>query len=411
MQGTVRRLLGATLALGALSAAAAADWPQFRGILRDGRSAETGLLRSWPAGGPREAWRRSLGQGYSGIAVAGGKLFTMYAEGGDEGQEYVTALDPATGQELWKSPVGKRIDTQFGNGPRATPTIDGDSVYVLGGGGTLMALAAKDGAMRWKLELTETFGSKVPTWGFSVSPVVEQGTVILEAGGSPGKSYAGIDAKDGKILWTSGDGPEEPGYMSALPVELAGTRQFVHVVGDSLRSVDGAGKLIWSHPWPRGETHATPVFVPPDRILVAGVDGVGAMMLRIAKGQEGAVVEEVWKSPTFRTHFNAAVLEGEHLYGFDNTTLKCISAADGSVAWARRGLGKGSLIGADGLLIVLADDGRLLLIEASPAELRETGSVQALAPEGGRTWTPPALSGGRVFLRNHAEIVAYDVKG
>jgi outer membrane protein assembly factor BamB len=410
MHGTPRKLAGAALVGCALTAAAAADWPQFRGVHRDGLSAETGLLRVWPEAGPREIWRRSIGQGYSGVAVAGGKLFTMFADGGDGGKEYAAALDPGTGQELWKVEVGPRLDTEFGNGPRATPTVDGESVYVLGGRGTLMALAARDGAKRWSVELTEAFGSKVPTWGFSVSPVAEGGTVILERGGKDGKSYAGIDAKTGKVLWTFGDGPEEPGYMSPLAVDLAGTRQFVHVVGESVRSVDRQGKQVWSHPWPSGETHATPVFVPPDGILVAGVDGVGAVMLRIEKGAEGATVEEVWKNPAFRTHFNAAVLHEGHLYGFDNTTLKCISVADGSVAWARRGLGKGSLIGVDGLLIVLADDGRLLLAEASPAAFEERGTVQALPPEGGRTWTPPALSDGRVFVRNHAEIVAYDVK-
>jgi outer membrane protein assembly factor BamB len=399
------------VAVGALTAAAAMDWPQFRGLRRDGCSAETGLLRTWPQSGPHQVWRRPLGPGYSGMAVAGGRLFTMFAEDGEAGQEFAAALDPATGQEIWKVAVGQRLDTQFGNGPRATPTVDGESVYVLGGRGTLKALSAKDGAERWKVELTEAFGSKVPTWGFSVSAVVDGGKVILESGGPAGKSYAAIDARDGKVLWTFGDGPEEPGYMSPLAVELAGTRQFIHVVGQSLRAVDAEGKQVWSHPWPAGETHATPVFVPPDRLLVAGVDGIGAVMLRVTKGPEGAVVEEVWTNPAFRTHFNAAVLHGEHLYGFDNTTLKCISVQDGSVAWARRGLGKGSLIGADGMLFVLSDDGRLLLVEASPAAYKELGSVQALAADGGRTWTPPALSGGRVFVRNHAEIVAYAVKG
>jgi outer membrane protein assembly factor BamB len=119
-------------------------------------------------------------------------------------------------------------------------------------------------------------------------------------------------------------------------------------------------------------------------------------------------VTELWKNPTFRTHFNAAVRHGDHLYGFDNTTLKCVSLKDGSVAWVKRGLGKGSLILADGRLVILADDGRLVLADASPQGYTERGVVQALT---GRCWTPPALAGGRIYLRNHAEIVAYDVKG
>ena len=412
------------LLLGPLPAQAS-DWPQFRGAHRDGLSDEKGLLRAWPQTGPKEAWRRPIGPGYSGVAVAGGRLYTMFAEDGDEGQGFAAALDPATGKEIWRVAVAKRLDTQFGNGPRATPTVDKDVVYVMGSRGTVMALAAKDGAARWKLELADAFSSKVPTWGHTASVVVDGGKVILEAGGpGEGKSYAGIDAASGKVLWTSGNGPSEAGYMSPLVVDLAGVHQYVYVMGapdgppgggappmSALRSVDASGKELWSLPWPSGETHATPVLVPPDRLFVSGVEGIGGAMLKVKKDAGKLAVEEIWKNPMFRTHFNAAVLHGDHLYGFDNTTLKCISVKDGSIAWAKRGLGKGSLIEADGLLMVLSDDGRLLLVEANPASYTEKGSVQALKPEGGRAWTPPTLSGGRVYVRNHAELVAYDVKG
>jgi outer membrane protein assembly factor BamB len=394
------------------STAPASDWPQFRGANRDGTSAETGLLRSWPQSGPREAWRRAIGPGYSAISVVKGRLYTMYAEGeGEEAKEYAFALDSKDGKEIWRTAVGKRYDEQFGKGPRATPTVDGDTVYVLGSLGTLMALAASDGAERWKLDLPEAFGAKVPTWGYSVSAIVDGGKVIVEGGGPEGKSYAGIDAKSGKVQWTFGDGPAEPGYMSPLVVDIGGRRQYVGVVGTTLRSVDASGKPLWSYPWPDGETHATPVFVPPDRLFVSGVEGIGAVLLQIENGKGDASVKELWKNPTFRTHFNAAVLQGEHLYGFDNTTLKCISVGDGSVAWAKRGFGKGSVIAADGLLFVLSDDGVLALVEATPSAFTEKGRTQALKPEGGRAWTAPALSDGRVYVRNHAEIVAYDVKG
>ena len=406
-----RPILALALAV-ALSAALASDWPQFRGPQRDGCSPETGLMRAWPESGPREAWRKKIGPGYSGVSVVNGRLYTMYAEGdGDDAKEYAFALDLADGKQIWRTEVGKRYDEQFGKGPRATPTVDGDTVYVLGSLGTLKALAASDGAERWKLELTEAFGAQVPQWGFSVSAIVDGGKVILEGGGPQGKSYAGIDAKTGKVLWTSGDGPEQPGYMSPLVVDIGGRHQYIGAVGTTIRSLDASGKLLWSHPWPRGETHATPVFIPPDRVLVSGVEGIGAVLLQIENGKDEAAVKELWKNPTFRTHFNAAVLQGEHLYGFDNTTLKCISAKDGSVAWAKRGLGKGSVIAADGLLFVLSDDGVLALVEATPSAYTEKGRIQALKPEDGRAWTPPTLSGGRVYVRNHAELVAYDVKG
>jgi len=402
-------LLTAALAAAGTASTAVEEWPQFRGPERSGVSRFTGLLGTWPAEGPRQIWRRPIGEGFSGVVAGGGRLYTMYAaEHEGKPTELVAALDPATGQEVWRTPVADRYDTQFGNGPRSTPTVSGDTVFVVGSRGTVAALAMKDGAVRWKLELTEAFGSKVPTWGFSGSPLVDDGKVLVEGGGPQGKAVAALDAATGKVLWTAGDGGQEPGYNTPLAVDLAGSHQYLHFLGSRLVSFSAAGKELWSRAWPDGELHAMPLFVPPDRVFGSGVEGVGGALLRVEAASDGMKVTEVWTNPTFRTHFNAAVLHGEHLYGFDNTTLKCVSLKDGSVAWVKRGLGKGSLILADGHLIVLSDDGRLVLADASPSAYVERGVVQALT---GRCWTPPSLVGGRVYVRNHAEIVAYEVKG
>lgn len=402
-------VVAVTLAAQGAAPAKATDWPQFRGIHRDGISAETGLQKSWPEAGPKQAWRRAIGPGFSGVAVVSGRLYTMYAAD-HEGKpfEFAAALDPATGKEIWRTPVGERFDNDFGDGPRSTPTVDGDAVYVLGSKGVLMALSSKDGTSRWKVDLVAALKTKVPTFGYSGSVLVDGGTLFVEGGGPEGKAFLGIGAKDGKILWTLGDGATEAGYSSTLPVDMAGMRQYVHYIGDKLRGVDATGKELWSYAWPQGETHAIPVFVPPDKIFGSGAEGVGGILLQVEKGKSGQNVKEVWKSGTFRTHFNAAVLHGDHLYGFDNASLKCISLKDGSLAWIKRGLGKGSLILADGLLLVLADDGRFLLVEATPSAYVEKGMVQALQ---GRCWTPPAFSDGKVYLRNHAELVVYDLKG
>jgi outer membrane protein assembly factor BamB len=383
------------------------EWPQFRGVKRDGVSLETGLADTWGESGPKELWRRPIGEGYSAISVAGGRLYTMFSDDHEgEAVEFAAAFDPVTGGELWRTPLGQKLDTQFGNGPRSTPTVDGDTVIVLDSTGTLAALAAEDGAERWKISLTETFGSEVPHWGFATSALVDGDHVIVQGGGADGRSYAALDKQTGDVVWTAGEGP--PAYNSALTVEMGGRRQYVYVLDQKLMAVDPGGKKLWSHPWPEGETHAMPLHVPPNRIFASGAEGVGAALLEIQGDADGMSVEELWKTRFMRNHFSSSIVHEGHIYGFDYATLKCIGVEDGELAWAKRGYGKGSLIFADGHLIVLSDSGRLVLVEAKPDGYTEKASLQALE---GRCWTAPSLSGARLYLRNHTEMVSYDLKG
>jgi outer membrane protein assembly factor BamB len=403
-------LAAAGVAAGLAAAAPSHDWPQFRGANRDGVSAETGLLASWPAGGPRQAWRVKIGPGYSGIAVVGQRLYTMYAAD-HEGKalEFAAAFDAATGRELWRTAVGDKHVGDFGDGPRSTPTVAGDTVYVLGARGDLAALAAADGAVRWRVQLTEAFGSKVPYFGFSTSVLVDGEQVVVEGGGKEGKSFAGLDRKTGATRWTSGNGPDEPSYNSAISFSVGGKTRYAYIVGASLKCIDAGGSEVWSHPWTYpGETHATPIFIAPDRIFASGAEGVGATLLRFVEQEGTARVEEVWKSANMRNHFSASVVRDGHVYGFDNASLRCLSLDKGESAWVRRGLGKGSLVLADGHLVVLSDQGLLVLVEATPEGYKEKGSVQALQ---GRCWTSPSLAHGRVYLRNYEEMVCYDLKG
>lgn len=385
------------------------DWPQFRGINRDGLSAETGLADSWPEAGPREVWRVPLGEGYSGISVVGDRLYTMYATDHEgEPTEVAAAFDAKSGKELWRTPIGPKYDTEFGNGPRSTPTVDGDSVYVLGSQGDLAALATKDGKPRWSMSLKEKFGSQTPTWGFSTSVIVDGDHVVLQAGGGDGKSYTAIDKKTGEVEWTFGD--SGVGYNSALRVEVDGEPRYVYVSRGKLYCIDADGNKVWEHPWFEGrlEAHAIPVKVGKNKLFASGAEGVPAQLLQVSEDGKAGSVEKLWETRFMRNHFNASVVHGDHLYGFDNATLKAISVQDGEMAWGKRGLGKGSLIYADGKLYVLSDRGKLVLLEATPEGYTEKGSVQALE---GRCWTAPTLSGGRLYLRNHEEMVAYDVKG
>jgi len=379
------------------------DWPQFRGQKRDGVSRESGLLKSWPEGGPKEVWRVPLGEGYSGIVVVGKRLYTMYSADIDgKPTEVAGAFNAETGEELWNTPMGERYDNQFGNGPRSTPTVDGDTVFALDSRGELVALSTKDGSARWRVSFTETFGSKVPHFGYSTSALVDGKNLLVQTGAPEGKSYVALDKKTGELRWSIGDEPA--GYNSTLVLDTKAGRRFVHVVRGKVRAVDGDGKEIWSHEWPRGETHAMPTLVSPNRIFLSGAEGVGGVLLEI----DGDSVKEVWTTRFMRNHFSSSIVHGDHIYGFDNATLKSIAVADAELGWAKRGLGKGSLILADDQLIVLSDRGELLLIDASARAYQEKGRVQALED---RCWTSPTLSDGRLYLRNHAEMVAYDLKG
>ena len=430
---------GSTLALasaaGIMAESAIEDWPQFRGHHRDGMSPATGLLDSWPEGGPKELWRKPLGEGYSAISVTGGRLYTMFAEApaegddagaaadgdtggqaGDEGEaqaepektEFAAAFDAASGEELWRTPIGQRIVTQFGNGPRSTPTVDGDSVYVLGAHGELAALAAADGKVRWQIAFTEAFGSSRPYWGFSTSALVEDDMLLVESLGPEGKAYVALDKASGEVRWTTGEPHPQGSYNSPMAVTLSDRRMFVYIGNNVLRAVDTSGKEMWSHPWPEGESHAMPIFIPPDRFFASGTEGIGAALIRVKSDGDAMTVEEVWTNPRMRNHFSSSILHDGNIYGFDNATLKCISLDTGEQQWAKRGFGKGSLIYADGHLIVLSDRGSLVQIEATAEGYKEKGRVQALD---GRCWTAPTLAGGKLYLRGQTEMVSYDLRG
>ena len=307
----------------ALAGPAGADWPQFRGLQRDGASSEKGLMGSWPDGGPKEVFRVPIGDGYSGIAVVGDRLYTMYAsepEGDDKGNEFAAAFDAKTGVEIWRTAIGERFDNTFGGGPRATPTVDGGEVYVMSSFGDFASLDARDGTVRWKLSLTEVFGTEQPMFGFSSSCLVDGNRVILEAGGPEGKSYASLDRKNGEVQWTTGEA-KQIGYSSPLVVEIGGIHQYVTVLPGRLRAVDADGKEVWSHSLGEGSAIAMPIFIAPDKIFASGPEALGAHLLQVETEEGRASVQELWMNAFMRNHFSSSVVDGDYLYGFDNAPL------------------------------------------------------------------------------------------
>lgn len=396
-------LLGSGLA----SAAAAdpsrgTDWPQFRGPQQNGVSVEKGLLRSWPESGPKVVWKKPIGSGFSSMTVVGDALYTMAVDGESETAFRLRASD---GDVVWRVPLGPVFPEVFGNGPRSTPTVEGDVVYMLAASGRLHALKTKDGARLWEVDVMKTFNAPSPMRGFAGSPVVDGGLVVLEVGGTEGKAIVALDKKTGQTRWTALDG--KPGYVTPLAVTIDGVRQYVTVrtaEGDVV-SLAADGKVHWRHPWKKGAI-ASPLFLPPNRIFVSASEDAGAVLLEIGTADGQATVKEVWSNRLMKNHFSSSVLYDGHIYGFDNASLKCIVAATGEQKWVQRGYGKGSLIAADGLLYILSDQGQLILAEATPEGFAEKGRVKVME---GKTWTAPTLSQGRLYLRDEDEMIVLDV--
>ncbi len=387
-------------------AQARGDWPQVRGPARDGVATEDpSLARTWTDQGPAERWRRPIGAGFAAPVVAGDRLFTLSAE---DDTEHALCLDAATGKTLWQVPIGTRFTNSFGDGPRATPTVDGDIVYVVSGDAQLSALRIADGEVVWHRDLNEDFGGAVPRFGFSVSPLIEGDLLLMEVGAAGDQpAVVALDKHSGALRW--GALAEAASYSSPVIASIDGIRQviFSRRAGQEVVGIDLDGAVLWRHPGARAAI-VIPMVIAPNRVFLSSSDDdYGGVMLEIGRdGDDNWQVAEVWRNARMRNHFNNAVIVGQYLYGFDNATLRCLDLADGSEQWAHRGFGKGSLIAASDRLYVLGDDGTLALVHATPERYEELGRVQAMT---GRAWTAPALARGTIFVRDHDEIAAFDV--
>lgn len=398
-----RAALCAALA-GAVTPAAGGDWPQFRGPQRDGASTEEGLLQAWPAGGPRVLWRIALGEGYSAPAVVGSRIYTLFARGDDE---FAGCADAATGDAVWSVRLDQKWRDEMGDGPRSTPTVDGEVVYALTSRGKLFALAVADGRQLWLRDLQTEYSAKPPQWGVSTSPLVEGDLLLLDVGGKSGSSVVAFNKKSGAEVWRSQD--DKAGYSAPVAFVSGGVRHALFFTGSALVALSPKdGSLLWKVPWKTAwdVNAATPIFIAPDKVFVSSGYDVGGAVYRVTVYGETAKVEEVWKNREMKNKFSSSVLHDGHLYGFDESTLKCVDVAGGTTKWQSRGLGHGTLIYADSHLIVLGDEGTLALVEATPAGHREKGRMKLFD---GRTWSMPALAGGRLYIRDQKELVALDV--
>jgi outer membrane protein assembly factor BamB len=341
-----------------------------------------------------------LGGGYSGVSVAAGAVYTTYAR---EDGEYIARFDDSDGREVWKRRIGANFEAEFTNGPRATPSVGGNAVYVLGSLGNLLALSTADGEERWSVDLGRRFAAPLPRFGYAGSPLLAGDLLLVQAGGEGRRYLAAFDAATGALDWVLC--ADDAGYSSPIALTLDGERQFVFITLLEILGVSPAGQVLWTFPWPGENNIATPLFLPPNRLFASHNEEDGGVVLELGGGT-AATVREVWRSRFLKNHFSSSVLHDGYLYGFDNATLRCIDAATGESRWAYRGLGKGSLIVAADRLIVLGDLGDLVLAEASPAGYRELARAKVFED---RSWTAPSLAGSHLYLRNQTELVSLDL--
>ncbi len=391
-----------TLLFSQAAAQAGGDWPQWRGANRDGISKETGLLKQWPADGPPLLWKATgAGGGYSSFSVANNRIYTMGLRGT---REFVIAFDAATGKEAWATPHGGAFRNDRGDGPRGTPTVDGDRIYALGGNGDLSALETRTGKVVWTMNVLEKFGGTNITWGISESPLVVGDKVLVNAGG-PGASIVALNKKDGALVWKSQS--DRAGYSSAIPVTIGNTTQvvfFTHTRAVGLDIKDG--KLLWEYGRAANNVAnaATPI-VRGNRVFISSDYGTGAGLVEI--GAAGA--KEVYFTKDMRNHHSSSVLIGDHLYGFSGGILTAMRFDTGEVAWKDRSVGKGSIVFADGHLYALSENGVVGLVEATPTGYQEKGRFR-IQQDALPTWAHPVVAGGRLYLRDQDTIYAYDVR-
>lgn len=410
--------------VGGLSRLHAQDWPRWRGARLDGVSTETGLLSQWPKEGPRQLWQVPLGGGFSSMAVAGGRVVTQTKEGNDE---LVVAFDAATGKELWRHRYAADYGAyatfsggprpQSRTGPRATPAIDGDRVYAMGATGTLVALDARTGTEFWHRQMLKPAGegpasrnpfppAEVPMHGITSSPLVVGDRLYVAPGGPGGKTLAALNKADGTVVWETLDDPV--GHASPVWADINGAPQLVFLSGvAAVGLAPQDGRLLWRFPW-RTQLElnvATPI-VADGHVFISSNYGKGGALIRPTNAAEP---EKVWESLSMQNHFSTSVLYNGFLYGFSTSRLRCVDFRTGDMRWDHIGFGIGSVMVADGKLIILGEYGQLALAMASPEGYTEVSRTQ-LFDEDTLTWTVPVVSGGRLFVRHQFGLIALDLR-
>ncbi|HON90510.1 MAG TPA: PQQ-like beta-propeller repeat protein [Sedimentisphaerales bacterium] len=425
----------------------AADWPQWRGANRDGKSADTGLLKQWPENGPPLAWRFDrLGGGDGGPAVAAGRIFIMSNRGQEE---VVWALSEKDGSEIWVTPLGPAFAqraSQGREGPGCTPTVDGERLYVEGLAGNVACLQVSDGKILWQRSMTEDFGGRVPMWSYRESPLIDGDKVIVTPGGADAIMVA-LNKLTGETIWKAKmpdssagasetptgpgggrGGPGGPGggggaaYASPIVIDFEGQRQYVQLTARALVGVAASdGKFLWRYDKPAnrmGINCATALY-QEGMVFASSAYGAGCGLVKLSKNADGSFkAEEVYATTEMQNHHGGMILVDGCLYGAsggnEGGALVCLDFKTGKILWDQRAAvgrrAKGSLALADGMLYYRLEDGVVLLIEPSPQQYVERGRFGQ--PDRTRlpAWAHPVVANGKLYIRDQDVLFCYDVK-
>lgn len=370
----------------------AADWPHFRGPSHNGIAPGVSLPARIPPNALNVAWKAVTATGFSSLAIADGRLYTM---GNADDQDIVFCLNAGTGKELWTFKYAAPLDPNlYEGGPNSTPTIDGDSIYTLSRRGEVYCLDAATGVVKWSKNVQQETEASIPSWGFSSSGLVDEDLVLF----CIGPAGIALDKKTGEIVWQSG--VEEAGYTTPVPFERNGKTYVLVTSGRYLSAVEAmTGEKLWEYRWiTRYGLNAADPVIDGDFVFISSGYSKGAVLLRMTDGEP----KEIWRNKDFHNQLNSSVLIGGYLYGIDgdttqDATLRCLDFKTGDVKWTEPGVGSGSLIAGDGHLFVLSANGKLGIVPASPDGFRPIAGAEILT---GKCWTAPAIANGRLYARN-----------
>lgn len=407
--------LGGVVRAADVTASKPGEWPSFRGADRSGVSQEKGLLKSWPAGGPKLLWKTpNLGEGHSSIAIANGRIYSMGLRGDNE---VVWALNVKDGQEAWSTKIaagGSLRGRQGGFGSRCTPTIVGNRLYAEGVQGDVICLDVANGKQIWKKNLVTDFGGSVPTWGYSESPLVDGDKVIVTPGGST--PIVALKAATGEVVWKAqipeGD---DAHYASAIIADVDGQREYIQLLSGALVGVDAkTGKQLWRYKAPANGTANCSAPIYRDNMAFAATGyRTGGGAVKLTASSSGVTAKEVYFTKQMQNHHGGVVLVGDYLYGCDERYLTCINFKTGEVRWAataEQSVGKGSVTYADGCLYVRSERGPVALVEANPREYVEKGRFDQPDRSRAAAWAYPVVCDGKLYLRDQDNLFCYDVK-